>query len=65
MQRLLTGVQGTISKYSPKICTALYHRAYDILDIPLLINSIRSEYKLYMRQYPYYPAWETNLFAVI
>lgn len=61
----INGSAGTISKYSPKICTALYHRAYDILDIPLLINSIRPEYKLYMRQYPYYPAWETNLFAVI
>lgn len=60
----IEGSVGTIKKYSPKICTALYHRAYDILDIPLLIHQIDPDYKLYIRQYPYYPAWETNLFAI-
>lgn len=60
----ILGSEKTIKKYSPKICTALYHRAYDIIELPLLINSINPGYKLYMRQYPYYPAWETNLFAI-
>lgn len=54
----------TIKKYGPKICTALYHRGYDMLDIPLLINRVDSNYRFYIRQYPYYPAWETNLFAI-
>ncbi|WP_124101141.1 FkbM family methyltransferase [Ruminococcus sp. Marseille-P6503] len=60
----IEGSSETIKNYSPKICTALYHRAYDMLDIPLLIHRIDPDYKLYIRQYPYYPAWETNLFAV-
>lgn len=59
----ILGSERTIKKYSPKICTALYHRAYDIIDLPLLINRLNPHYKLFMRQYPYYPAWETNLFA--
>lgn len=61
--KAIEGSMYTLQHYSPKICTALYHRAYDILDIPLLLNSINPEYKLYMRQFKYYPAWETNLFA--
>lgn len=60
----IMGSERTIRKCSPKICTALYHRAYDIIELPLLIHDIAPDYKLYMRQYPYYPAWETNLFAI-
>lgn len=60
----LNGSKNTIKKFSPKICCALYHRCYDHVDIPLYINSIKSGYKFYMRQSPYYPAWETNIYAV-
>lgn len=60
----VNGSLKTIQKYSPKICTALYHRAYDIIDLPLMIHEINPEYKMYIRQYPYYPCWETNLFCI-
>lgn len=60
----IEGSVRTIRQYSPKICTALYHRAYDIIDIPLMLHEIEPNYSMYMRQYPYYPSWETNLFAV-
>ena len=63
-KQAIIGSHGTIEKYSPKICTALYHRAYDLIDLPLQLNEIMPEYKFYMRQYSYYPAWETNLFCV-
>lgn len=63
-RQALLGSIGTIRNYSPKICTALYHRAYDILDLPMLIHEINPEYRMYLRQYAYYPAWETNLFCV-
>lgn len=63
-KQALVGSIETIRNFSPKICTALYHRPYDILDLPLMLNEINSEYKMYMRQYPYYPCWETNLFCV-
>ena len=60
----ILGSRRAIEKYSPKICTALYHRAYDLIDLPLFLHELEPEYKMYMRQYPYYPAWETNLFCI-
>ena len=61
----VAGSLDTIKKHSPKLCLALYHRAYDLINLPILIKEINPDYKLFMRQYSYYPAWETNLFCVI
>lgn len=60
----LMGSRETIKKYSPKICCALYHRCYDYILLPLLINSLNPDYSFFMRQDRYYPAWETELFAM-
>ncbi len=60
----LEGSKFTIKEYSPKICTALYHRPYDYIEIPLLVNEINGGYAYYIRQERYYPAWETNLFCI-
>lgn len=59
----ILGSELTIKKCSPKICMALYHRAYDLIDLPLMLHKINPKYNYFMRQYSYYPAWETNLFA--
>ncbi len=63
-KQALLGSEKTIQKHSPKICTALYHRCYDLIDIPLLIHRLNPNYSFYIRQYQYYPAWETNLFCI-
>ncbi len=60
----IEGSKNTIKKYSPKLCVAVYHRLFDMFDIPLQIKSINPDYKFFLRHYPYYPAWETNLFCV-
>lgn len=60
----LEGTRLTIQKYAPKLCVAVYHRSEDLFRIPLYLKSLVPSYKLYIRHYPYYPAWETNLFAV-
>ena len=60
----IAGARKTISQYKPKLCIALYHRLEDMIDIPLQIKKLNPEYKFYVRHYPYYPAWETNLFCV-
>ncbi len=59
----LLGSHETIQKYSPKLSVALYHRNEDIFELPLLINKLNTSYKLFMRKYPYIPAWEINLFC--
>ena len=60
----IKGSEYTISRYAPKICSALYHRPYDYITLPLYINSLCKGYKFYIRQERYYPAWETNLFCI-
>lgn len=60
----IEGAAKTIGKFSPKLCVALYHRLEDMIEIPLQIYEINPDYKFYIRHYPYYPAWETNLFCV-
>ncbi len=58
------GSEQTIKTHSPKLSIAVYHRLFDMIDIPLQIKRINPDYKFYLRHYPYYPAWETNLFCV-
>lgn len=60
----LKGSEQTIKTYSPKLCIAVYHKLLDMFDIPIEVLRLNPDYKLYMRHFPYYPAWETNLFAV-
>ncbi len=60
----IRGCVKTIKTHSPKLCVAVYHRLFDMFDIPLQIEKINPNYKFYLRHYPYYPAWETNLFCV-
>ncbi len=63
-QALLGGVN-TIKNFSPKLKIALYHRSEDMINIPLLLKKINPKYKFFLRQYPYIPAWEVNLYAII
>ena len=60
----LLGSVGTIRRFSPKICAALYPKPYDYFLLPLMIQRINADYKFYLRQSRYYPCWETNLYCV-
>lgn len=62
-QAIIGGIN-TIKRDKPKLNIAAYHRSEDIFSIPILINSIEPCYKLYMRQHPYIPAWDLNVYAV-
>lgn len=60
----IAGAARTISAFKPRLNIAAYHRAYDLLDIPDRVLSIRSDYKVYLRHFPYIPAWDTNYYFV-
>lgn len=60
----ILGSEQTIKKYKPRLVVSLYHRVEDLIELPLLINSIRPDYKLYLRHHPYIPAWDTNLYCI-
>ena len=54
----------TIDAHRPALMISLYHRSEDIFDLPLLINGLFPDYKLYIRRREYIPAWDTVLIAV-
>ncbi len=58
------GSLGTIEKYHPALLISAYHRSADIFELPILIHEKAPDYKLYLRRYPYVPAWDLNLLAV-
>ena len=60
----LLGSKDAIRRHKPKLFCAVYHRNEDLFRIPLLIAELGPEYKLYLRHYPYIPAWETNIVAI-
>lgn len=59
----LLGAKNIISKYHPKLAISVYHRPEDIYDIPNLILSYSSDYKLYLRHYSVFNE-ETILYAL-
>ena len=64
-KQAIEGSVSTIKKYSPALDISVYHRSEDIFELPLLINSINENYKLYLRRYPYVPAWDLELICKI
>lgn len=57
----IEGSRLTVTKFAPALNVSLYHRSEDIFALPLLINQIKKDYKLYLRRYPYVPAWDLEL----
>ena len=61
----LNGASATIKKYLPKLYVCAYHRNEDLFALALKINELSPEYKIYFRQHPYIPAWESNFYAIV
>ncbi|MBO7449108.1 MAG: FkbM family methyltransferase [Clostridiales bacterium] len=59
----LRGAASHIRRGAELMC-ALYHRNEDMFKLPLYINDLAPDLKLYIRHELYIPAWETNLYAV-
>ncbi|MBQ9978401.1 MAG: FkbM family methyltransferase [Clostridia bacterium] len=60
----LLGSAKTIKKYTPKLLVSLYHRSEDMFALPELVKEINPNYSLYLRRFPYIPAWDLNLYAI-
>ena len=59
----LWGAKKTIERDRPILAVCNYHSVEDHWDIPLLIKSIRPDYKIYMRHY-HYTGIETVVYAL-
>lgn len=60
----LIGSRETVSGTGCCLSVSLYHRTEDIFALPILISSMHSGYKFYLRRSECIPAWELNLYAV-
>lgn len=60
----LMGCQRIISDCKPSLAVSAYHRAGDIFTLPLLIQNMNPDYKIFLRHHTYLPSWETNVYAV-
>ena len=61
---ILNGGKNLISEHKPKIKIATYHKNRDIFEIPILLNELNKDYKIYMCHHPYIPAWDTDFYCV-
>lgn len=60
----IEGSNKTILRCKPRLLISAYHRSEDIYELPLMINRLYPDYRLYMRRYPYIPAWDLNLICI-
>ena len=60
----LLGSCQTIKAHAPKLLVSLYHRSEDMFALPELVKELNPDYSLYLRRFPYIPAWDLNLYAV-
>ncbi|MBR3835478.1 MAG: FkbM family methyltransferase [Clostridia bacterium] len=64
-EKALDGAKNTIKKHRPKLYVCAYHRNSDMFRLPLKINELCPEYKIYFCHHPYVPAWESNFYCTI
>ena len=62
--KALEGAKNTVAKYKPKLYVCAYHRNEDMFALPFKIKELFGGYKIYFRQHPYIPAWESNFYAI-
>lgn len=60
--KAIEGLSDVITNSKPTISCAVYHRNEDMFALPLLLVSKYDKFKLYMRHFPYVPAWDTNIY---
>ena len=60
----IEGSRETILSHRPALLVSAYHKSEDIFALPLQIHTLRPDYKLYYRRYPYIPAWDLNLICI-
>ncbi len=57
---VLRGGANLLTSCRPVVCVSAYHRAEDLLDLPLLLKRFCYRSELYFRKKPCVPAWDTS-----
>ena len=61
---VICGSVNTLYVCKCHISVALYHRAEDYIEIPLLLRKHNPNYKFYLRKKEYVPSWDVFLYAI-
>ncbi len=61
----MQGSARIIREQKPDLLISLYHRTEDLHGLILHLHALCPDYKLYVRRYPYIPAWDLNLYASV
>ncbi len=59
----LEGCVNTVKNTMPALGVAAYHRNEDLFALPMMIDKLSTEYKIYLRHNHYIPAWESIFYA--
>lgn len=62
-EAVICGAVNTVYCCRCAISVALYHRAEDIIELPLLLRKHNPKYKFYLRKKEYIPAWDVFLYV--
>lgn len=60
----IKGAENTIKSLKPKMLISCYHRTEDLFALPIEVDKIRNDYKIYLRHFPSVPAWELNYYFI-
>ena len=63
-KEVIYGAVNTIYVCKCHLSVALYHRAEDYIDLPLLLRKHNPNYKFYLRKKEYVPSWDVFLYAI-
>lgn len=63
-EAVICGAVNTLYCCKSNVCVALYHRAADIINLPLLLKKHNHKYSFYLRKKEYIPAWDVFLYAI-
>ncbi len=63
-KEVIYGAVNTIYCCKPNLSIALYHRAHDLINLPLLVKKHNHKYKFYLRKKEYIPAWDVFIYAI-
>ena len=62
--KMIKGASNIIKSGNAKLQIACYHKSDDLWTIPKAVLEISDNYNIYMRHFPYLPAWDTNFYFV-
>lgn len=63
-QNAILGAADTIRTHKPKMLISCYHRSEDLFLLPREVLKLRDDYRICLRHYPYFPAWDTAYYFV-